>query len=156
MNIYRCVYAYVNQSRSWLPGAVGGITWFGPDRPATSVLMPFYARRHRPPSGPYKPLTFSKWTANSMWTAFNYVANYAMLKYRYMIRDIHAVRDQVRGPGLWRFRRRVRKTGPSLMWTKGDTAGARRVLTEYSAEQKRRGDSYGRVVEALRAPLCQV
>ncbi len=43
LNIYRCVYSYVNQSRKWLPDAIGGVVWFGPDRPATTVLMPFYA-----------------------------------------------------------------------------------------------------------------
>jgi len=25
LNIYRCVYAYVNQSRHWLPDAIGGV-----------------------------------------------------------------------------------------------------------------------------------
>ncbi|WP_432738664.1 dipeptidase [Maridesulfovibrio sp. FT414] len=92
LNIYRCVYAYVNQSRKWLPDAVGGLTWFGPDRPATAVLMPFYAGVDNLPH-PIQTGDILKFQKDSMWTAFNYVANYAMLKYSYMIKDIHAVRD---------------------------------------------------------------
>lgn len=93
LNIYRCCYAYVNQSRRWLPDAVGGLTWFGPDRPATAVLMPFYAGALDLPA-PIQRADLLKFDRGSMWTAFNYVANYAMLKYSYMIQDIRAVRDR--------------------------------------------------------------
>lgn len=92
LNIYRCVYAYINQSRKWLPDAVGGLTWFGPDRPATAVLMPFYVGVDHLPA-PMQKGDILKFEKDSMWTAFNYVANYAMLKYNFMIKDIHAVRD---------------------------------------------------------------
>lgn len=78
LNIYRCVYAYVNQSRNWLPDAVGGLTWFGPDRPATTVLMPFYAGGLDLPSS-IQHADILKFDRNSMWMAFNYVANYSML-----------------------------------------------------------------------------
>ena len=30
LDIYRCVYSYVAQSRSWLPDEVGGVLWFAP------------------------------------------------------------------------------------------------------------------------------
>ena len=129
LNIYRCVYAYVNQSRSWLPGAVGGITWFGPDRPATSVLMPFYAGATGLPRA-IQTADILKMDRGSMWTAFNYVANYAMLKYRYMIRDIHAVRDRFEARAFG-AQEAVEKQAQAL-WDRGDIAGARRVLTEYA------------------------
>ena len=93
LNIYRCVYALCQSIRSWLPDAVGGLTWFGPDRPATSVLMPFYAGATNLPASIQTAdiLTFDR---KSMWMTFNYVANYVMLKYSYMIQDLTSLRDR--------------------------------------------------------------
>ncbi len=93
LNIYRCIYAYVCQARSSLPDPIGGVLWFGSDRPATSVLMPFYAGSGDLPESLQKgsPFVFDR---GSMWTAFNYVANYAMLKYSYMYKDIQAAQQK--------------------------------------------------------------
>lgn len=131
LNIYRCVYAYVNQSRNWLPDAIGGLIWFGPDRPATAVLMPFYAGATKLPP-PIQSGDILKFDRGSMWTAFNYVANYAMLKYSYMIKDIQAVRD--------RFEARAFGAQQGLeeqalaLWKKGDKTSASKLLTKYSEE----------------------
>lgn len=131
LNIYRCVYAYVNQSRSWLPDAIGGVTWFGPDRPATAVLMPFYAGATNLPESLQRG-DLLKFDRGSMWTAFNYVANYAMLKYSYMIKDIQATRD---GFEARAFGRQAELEDQALaLWSKGDKEGARGRLTKYSEE----------------------
>ena len=131
LNIYRCVYAYVNQSRSWLPVAIGGLTWFGPDRPATSVLMPFYAGITDLPK-PIQTADSLKFDRKSMWTAFNFVANYAMLKYSYMIKDIQAVRDHFEAQA---FGTQAGRESQALdLWKKGDEAGARALLTRYCDE----------------------
>ncbi len=131
LNIYRCVYAYVNQSRKWLPDAIGGLTWFGPDRPATAVLMPFYAgAMNLAPS--IQRGDILKFDRESMWTAFNYVANYAMLKYSYMIRDIQAVRDRFEARAFGN-QRELEDQALSL-WKKGERNASRRLLTEYSDE----------------------
>lgn len=129
LNIYRCVYAYVNQSRNWLPDAVGGLTWFGPDRPATTVLMPFYAGGLDLPSS-IQHADILKFDRNSMWMAFNYVANYSMLKYSYMIQDIHTVRNSFESSAFGR-QAEVEKKALAL-WHKGDKKGAREMLTQYS------------------------
>jgi dipeptidase len=129
LNIYRCVYAYVNQSRKWLPSAIGGLTWFGPDRPATAVLMPFYAGALDLP-GPIQRADILKFDRNSMWTAFNYVANYAMLKYSHMIQDIRAVRDRFESSAFGKQQELEAKA--LALWNKSDQKGARWMLTEYS------------------------
>ncbi|HWR38926.1 MAG TPA: C69 family dipeptidase [Patescibacteria group bacterium] len=129
LNIYRCVYAYVNQSRKWLPDAVGGLTWFGPDRPATAVLMPFYAGAGALPESIQRSdiLTADR---RSMWTAFNYVANYAMLKYSYMIKDINAVQERYEAQA---FGTQKALEGESLaLWNRGDREGARQLLAKHS------------------------
>ena len=129
LNIYRCAYAYVNQSRKWLPAPIGGVTWLGEDRPATSVLFPLYAGGSgiHPSVQKADVLRFDK---GSMWTTFNFVANYAMLKYSYMITDIRTEqrRFESRAFGL---QQGVEAKALALR-EKGDVRGARRVLTQYS------------------------
>jgi dipeptidase len=131
LNIYRTVYTYVNQSRNWLPDAIGGITWFGPDRPATAVLMPFYAgATGLPPS--LQKADILKFDKGSMWMAFNYVANYAMLKYSYMIKDIAGVRDRFEARAFGRQKELEQQANE--LWKKGEREGARNFLTRYSEE----------------------
>ncbi|MBN1276819.1 MAG: C69 family dipeptidase [Deltaproteobacteria bacterium] len=129
LNIYRCVYAYVNQSRKWLPDPIGGLTWFGPDRPATAVLMPFYAGAKTLPQSIQQGdiLTFDR---SSMWMAFNYVANYVMLKYSYMIKDLHAVRDRFEA-GAFGMQQELEGQAEDL-WKEGDKDGVRELLTRHS------------------------
>lgn len=129
LNIYRCVYAYVNQSRSWLPQAIGGVTWYGPDRPGTSVLMPFYAGATALPK-PIQTSDIMKLDRGSMWTAFNYVANQVQLKYSFMIQDLRAVRDkhEARFFGL----QKGLEAQAQALWNKGDQKAARALLTRHA------------------------
>lgn len=129
LNIYRCVYAYVNQSRSWLPAAIGGVTWFGPDRPATAVLMPFYAGSGALPKS-IQTADLLKFDRGSMWTAFNYVANQVQIKYSYMIKDLRAVREKHEAR-FFGTRQQAEEKALAL-WNKGDKAGARALLAKRS------------------------
>lgn len=126
LNIYRCVYAYVNQSRAWLPDAIGGITWYGPDRPATAVLLPFHAGVVDLPA-PIQKGDALKLERGSLWTAFNYVANYAMLKYSFMIQDIVKVRERYESAAFGEQPALEEKA--LALWKKGDQKGARKLLT---------------------------
>jgi hypothetical protein len=141
----------VNQSRKWLPDEIGGVTWLGEDRPATSVLFPLYAGGFgiHPSVQKADVLRFDK---GSMWTTFNFVANYAMLKYSYMIKDIRTEqqRFESRAFGL---QQGVEAKALTLR-EKGDVRGARRVLTQYS-EKKRVRTPVG-VVEAPGIALHQI
>lgn len=129
LNIYRCVYSYVIQARKWLPSAIGGVVWFGPDRPATSVLMPFYAGAlDLPPS--VQRADILKLDRLSMWTAFNYVANYSMLKYSYMIQNIRVVQERFEG-NAFAGQKEIEAKALAL-WNQGDKMGARKLLTGYS------------------------
>jgi dipeptidase len=130
LNIYRCAYVYVNQSRSWLPDPIGGVSWIGLDRPATAVLLPFYAGGLGLPRS-LEVADVLRVDRDSMWTAFNYVANYAMLKYSYMIKDIRAEQGRFEARGFG-GRQEVEARALAL-WQNGDEEGARRLLTEHSA-----------------------
>lgn len=129
INIYRCVYAYVNQSRQGLPDPIGGVTWFGSDRPATSVLMPFYAGAGGLPESLQRADAL-RLDRGSMWSAFNYVANYAMIKYSYMIQDIRALRDQYESRAFGR--QQSVESQAAALWRQNDPAGALKVLRRYS------------------------
>ena len=127
LNIYRCVYAYVNQSRSWLPDAIGGLSWYGPDRPATAVLLPFHVGVMDLPAEIQKGDAL-KFERGSLWTAFNYVANYAMLKYSFMIKDIVKVRERYESAAFGELS--ALEDQALALWNKGDQKGARKLLTK--------------------------
>jgi dipeptidase len=122
-------YTYVNQSRKGLPDPIGGLTWYGPDRPASAVLMPFYAGATGLPKCMQTEdiLAFDR---GSMWTAFNYVSNYAQLKYSYMIKDIAAQRDHFESLAFGK--QKGLEAQALKLWQAGNQAGARKLLTDYS------------------------
>lgn len=97
--------------------------------PGDVVLFPLYAggSEVHPSVQKADVLRFDK---GSMWTTFNFVANYAMLKYSYMITDIRTEqrRFESRAFGL---QQGVEAKALALR-EKGDVRGARRVLTQYS------------------------
>lgn len=87
ISMFRCSYSFVAQARSWLPDAIGGVLWFGEDAPHSTVYMPIYAGVTSLP----KSITDGKraeFDRNSAWWAFNFVSNWADLKFSYMIKDI--------------------------------------------------------------------
>ncbi len=129
LNIYRCVYSYVNQSRKWLPDAIGGVVWFGPDRPATSVLLPFYAGALDLPESVQRA-DILKLDFKSTWTAFNYVANYSMLKYSFMIKDISAEQKHFESAAF--LNQQDLEDKALKLWNSGNRMGARKLLTKYS------------------------
>jgi|SRR5665648_21005 len=92
--IFRCDYTFVLQARSWLPDAIGGVTWFGPDVAQTVCHVPFYAGVTDLPK-PYYTGSRQAFTRDSAWWAFNFVANWADLRYSSMIKDISEVQERI-------------------------------------------------------------
>ena len=92
INIYRCLYYHVSQARKDMPAGVGGVTWFAPDRSATSITIPLYCGSDMVPPAISKGDVL-KFDRSTLWTTNNYVANLLMLKYNYMYKDLCAVRD---------------------------------------------------------------
>ncbi len=88
LSIYRSGYTYVAQARDWLPDLIGGLFWFAPDEAMSSVITPFYVGAHDPVPRPYYTGFSDKFDQESVWWAFNFVANWAGLKYSYIIKDI--------------------------------------------------------------------
>ena len=124
-------FSFVSQSRSWLPGPVGGVYWYGVDDTFTSVYVPLYAGIGRiPPAFRTGNLQHFSW--DSAWWVFNFVSNFANLKYSYMIKDIQAVQQELEGRFL-ALQPVIEKTALEL--AKSDPELMREYLTNYSVSQ---------------------
>ena len=94
LSIYRCGMSWINQSRRNMPDELGGISWIGLDRPAATCLMPFFVGVTKLPKA-METMNLLEYDEDSAWWAFNFVANYATLKYCYMIEDIRLLQRQL-------------------------------------------------------------
>lgn len=129
IDVIDCGYTYVVQCRSWLPNEVGGVTWYGANRPGTSVFMPFYVGANTLPECIQKA-DLLKLDRGSMWTAMNFVDNYSMLRYCDMIKDIQTVQSKFE-QRFFSDQPKVEEQALTLL-KNGDRQGAKDLLTHYS------------------------
>ena len=87
-------FSFISQSRSWLPDAVGGVYWYGVDDTYTTCYVPLYCCITELPK-PFTVGSLQKFSWDSAWWVFNFVANIANLKYSYMIKDIQKVQKEI-------------------------------------------------------------
>ena len=128
ISIHRCIYTVVNQSRSWLPDTVGGLMWVGFDKPAESCFMPIYAGvTNMPPS--FIRGSMVRYDQESAWWTFNIVANYATIKYSYMIKYIES-RLQKLEDNEFRQEPNIEKKAAAY-WRQGKKQQCRDYLTTY-------------------------
>ncbi len=124
-------FSFVAQSRSWLPGPVGGILWFGVDDSYSCCYAPMYCGMTEVPEC-FRPgngdlLTYSETSA--FW-AFNQVANLAYSRYADMIEEIRAVQKDEENRFI-SFIPVIDKAATSLMTGSSPEWGTR-FLTEFS------------------------
>ena len=87
-------FSFVSQSRKDMPDAIGGVYWYGLDDTYFSVYVPFYACTDRIPEV-FTTGRMSEFSWDSGWWVFNFVANYANLRYELMKVDIQAVQKEL-------------------------------------------------------------
>lgn len=91
-------FSFVTQSRSWLPDAVGGIIWFSVDDTYSTVYVPMYCSiREIPRAYAVGTADFNHFSWDAAFWVFNFVSNYAYLRYSDMIQDIQKVQRQLEG-----------------------------------------------------------
>jgi len=82
-------FSFIAEARNDMPDPIGGILWFGVDDASTCVYVPMYCGMTSVPQsyavGNGDLLTYSD---NSAFWAFNFVSNFAYLRYNVMIEDI--------------------------------------------------------------------
>lgn len=96
ISIFRCSYSFIGQSRSWLPPAIGGVLWFGEDAPHSTCYIPIYSGVMEMPK-PFSSGTRTYYDKEYAWWVFDFVSNFADLKFSYMIQDIKAVQQELEG-----------------------------------------------------------
>jgi dipeptidase len=126
-------FSFVTQSRGWLPGAIGGVIWFGVDDTASTVYVPMYAGIRRVPRA-YAVGTadFKRFSWDSAFWIFNWVSNFAYSRYADMIKDIRKVQVELEGRFLADQAAVERK---ALALHRRSPAQARAFLTRYSVQQ---------------------
>ncbi|MBN2071752.1 MAG: C69 family dipeptidase [Candidatus Krumholzibacteriota bacterium] len=121
-------FSFVSQSRSYLPDAIGGVFWYGVDDTYFSVYIPFYACTDRIPETLAEG-SMDEFSWDSAWWVFNFVANYANLRYDVMKNDIIEVQAELEN-NLSAMQPAVEKAALELY--KNDPTLAADYLTDYS------------------------
>jgi len=121
-------FSFVAQSRSWLPDPVGGVLWYGVDDTYTTCYVPLYCGIDAVPQS-FTVGSLDKFSWESAWWVFNFVANFANLKYSYMVPEIQTVQSELEGDFL-ALQPVVEKTAVDL--AKLDPKHMTRYLTDYS------------------------
>jgi dipeptidase len=127
-------FSFVSQSRDWLPDPIGGILWFGVDDTYSTCYAPMYCGIMEIPEcfavGNGDMLTYSETSA--FWT-FNFVTNFAYLRYNYMIEDIQKVQQALEDKFV-KYVPAIDKAATALYNEDGEEA-ARNFITEYSVNE---------------------
>ena len=121
-------FSFVSQSRGWLPDAVGGVYWYGLDDTYTSCYVPLYCGIDAIPTS-FTVGGMDRFSWDSAWWVFNFVANYANLRYSDMVLDIQAVQRDLEGT-LLALQPAVERTALDL--AQSNPAMMVRYLTDYS------------------------
>jgi dipeptidase len=87
-------FVQVTQSRAHIPDAIGGVYWYGPDNPYTNFFVPIYTSVSQLPES-YTTGSLRHFSRDSAWWAFNFVANWANLRWSEMIKDIRRVQEEI-------------------------------------------------------------
>ncbi len=131
ISIYRCDYSYVAQARSWLPDAVGGVVWFGWDVAHSTCYMPLYGAATQLPDG-FDVGWVGEFNRDAAFWAFDFVSNWANLRYNTIIKDIQAKYKSIEDKEFV-VAPYIEKAAAALC-EKGEEDCAREVLTQYSVD----------------------
>jgi len=123
-------FSMVCQSRAWLPDAVGGVTWYGVDDTDFTCYTPLYCCATAVPPA-FATGSLDRFSWDSAWWVFNFVSNYAALRYRDMIQDVRAVQAELEGDLLAR-QPAVERTAAALF--ADEPALAVGYLTDYTLQ----------------------
>jgi dipeptidase len=121
-------FSFVSQSRSWLPDPIGGVLWYGLDDTYFSCYVPLYCGITAGPDS-YGQGRLGEFSWNSAWWVYNFVANFANLKYSYMKDDIQKVQGELEA-GFDALQPVIEKTAVDLY--KNNPALLSAYLTDYS------------------------
>lgn len=121
-------FSMVTQARRGMPDAIGGVTWYGLDDTDFTCYTPLYCGITDIPAS-YATGRLQKFSWDSAFWVFNFVSNYAALRYEPMIADVRLAQRAIEGdylavqPAFEQAAAVLYRTDPEL---------AARWLTDYS------------------------
>jgi len=124
-------FSFISQSRSWLPNPIGGVYWYGVDDTYTTCYVPLYCSINDLPE-PFTKGDLQDFSWDSAWWVFNFVSNYANLRYSDMVKDIQKVQSKLEGQFL-SLQPIIEKTAVELYNTDPELLTS--YLTNYSVSQ---------------------
>jgi len=121
-------FSFINQARSWLPDAIGGICWYGLDDNYTNAFMPLYVGMNdTPPSLVTGNSVDFDW--DSAFWVFTLVSNFAYPMFNLMVTDIQEVQAEIEN----RAHAMTRAVDiAALSLHEGDQAMTQEYLTDFS------------------------
>jgi dipeptidase len=123
-------FSFVSQARSYLPREVGGVFWFGVDDTYFTVYTPMYASMTKVPYNfSHGVASISRFSWDSAFWVFNFVANFSYPKYSIVINDIRKEQNKLEGEYLAQ-QNEAEATALSLL--KNSKGEAIDYLTNYS------------------------
>lgn len=128
ISIFRADYVQISQTRGWLPDPIGSIMWYTPDMALTSCFMPIYAGSTQLPES-FTTGNRYEYNEKSAWWVFNFVSNWADLKFSYMLEDIKLKQQEIETK---EFTFQPAIDAAALVLHEQDPELARAYLTEYS------------------------
>ncbi len=128
ISMFRCSYSFVAQARSWLPDPIGGLLWFGEDAPDTTCYVPLYCGVTKVPAG-WSQGNRHEFDPNSAWWAFNFVNNWAVLRWDAILKDVNL--EQAKWEGDF-FAKQADVEAKAQKLYKKDPKQAVSYLTDYS------------------------
>ena len=125
-------FSFISQSRAGMPGAVGGVLWFGVDDAASTVYVPMYAGIDRAPKAyAHGTASFEKFSWDSAFWVFNWIANFAYGRYADIIKDIEKAQRELE-EGFFAQQAQIEKRAMALYASSPAQASA--LLTRYSEQ----------------------
>jgi len=121
-------FSIITQSRSHLPDPIGGVMWYSMDETYTNCYAPFYCCINELPES-FTIGNIREFDWNSAWWAFNFVSNFATIKYQHMYQDIKAVQQELESD-FFTLQPVIEKTAKTLYNSDKDLMV--KFLTDYS------------------------
>ncbi|HEX5746499.1 MAG TPA: C69 family dipeptidase [Archangium sp.] len=126
-------FSFVAQMRSWMPGPIGGVLWFGVDDTSTTVYTPMYAGiRTAPKNLATGVANRGEFSWDSSFWVFNWVSNQAYARWSDMSVDVQKTQGELEGQFL-ADQADIEKAALELY--KNSPEQARTYLTAYSTQQ---------------------
>lgn len=132
ISVYYTCFSFIAQMRDFYPNDIGGIVWFAYDDTYLTCYNPIFVGSNDV-AKPFKIGDIQQFSWQSAWWVFNFVSNYANLRYSDMKEDIQTVRDSLETFYIQQTDT-VAKTALSLQ--KKSEADFHKYLTDYTVNMQ--------------------